>query len=338
MRRAGARGRRFGWGAVGLLAALAALGAPAAEQVPAVEIVATAIQRPLELAIDGRSLIVLAPGLDGGIAGEIFRVSLDAPLPVDLSREPRIRIPFADRRLATLGSLAVDPRSRAIFLGEENGTRVYRLSRDERLDVYASGLRRLSGGSSIMFDGAGRLVIVDHVDPLVSPAEDRPVHGLPDLGDEDYRGPLVFRLALDPAIPLPRRADRLAPLFPRAWGGKAGGAHLPKFISVASLAGDDLVLLTSSGDLFRLGGDGTLRVHARLPRGQYTRTHLVGGPDGSIFLSGGFQVGALFRVAPDGTVSVLARDLADPQGIALDADGRIYLAESSLHRIVRVAN
>jgi hypothetical protein len=315
---------------------LAAAAVPAAGQAPVVEIVATSIQRPLEIAVDGRALIVLAPGIDGGVAGEIFRVSLDVPRPVNLLREPRVRIPFADGRLATLGSLAVDPRGHSIFLGEENGARVYRLTRDERLDVYAAGLRRLSGGTTIGFDGAGRLVVVDHIDPLVSPSEDRAAPGVPDLGDEDYRGPLVFRLSLDPTIPLPRRIDRLVPLFPRAWGGKAGGAHLPKLIAVAPLGVDDLVLLSSSGDLYRLASDGSFRLHARLPRGQYTRTHLVTAPDGTVYASGGFQVGALFRVAPDGAVTVLARDLADPQGIALDADGNLYLAESSLHRIIRV--
>ena len=45
--------------------------------------------------------------------------------------------------------------------------------------------------------------------------------------EEDYRGPLVFRLVADPAIALPRRLEVLAPLFPRAWGGKAGGRQLP---------------------------------------------------------------------------------------------------------------
>jgi sugar lactone lactonase YvrE len=51
-------------------------------------------------------------------------------------------------------------------------------------------------------------------------------------------------------------------------------------------------------------------------------------------LSGGFAVGAIFRVFPDGAVTRLAGPLADPQGLALGPDGYLYVAESSRHRIV----
>jgi sugar lactone lactonase YvrE len=35
-------------------------------------------------------------------------------------------------------------------------------------------------------------------------------------------------------------------------------------------------------------------------------------------------------------VTTLAGPLGDPEGLALDADGHLYVAESSLHRIVRL--
>jgi sugar lactone lactonase YvrE len=41
-------------------------------------------------------------------------------------------------------------------------------------------------------------------------------------------------------------------------------------------------------------------------------------------------------VSPEGQVTALAGPLGDPEGLALDADGHLYVAESSLHRIVRL--
>src|SRR5207302_889853 len=83
--------------------------------------------------------------------------------------------------------------------------------------------------------------IVDFADPLLSEGEQRPPAGLEQFRDEDYRGPLVFRVTLDPTIPLPRRLATSPPLFPRAWGGKAGGAHLPRLISLVP-RGEDVLL------------------------------------------------------------------------------------------------
>lgn len=290
--------------------------------------------RPLQLAIDGRALVVLSPGPRGDAAGELHRIDLRGPLPVDLAAQPRIRIPF-DPRTATLGSLARDPASGRLYLGEENGSRVWRLEPDGRLTLFATGLRRLAGGSTLLVDGRGRLVIVDWVDPVVSPDEERTPPGLEQFREEDYRGPLVLRLTLDPALPLPRRLQRLAPLFPRGWGGAAGGAMLPRLVATAPLGPDDLAVLSSAGDLYRLGPGGRLAPFTALPRGQYLRVNMTSAPDGTLYVSSGFWVTRLFRVGRDGTVATLAEALADPQGLAL-ADGYLYLAESSLHRIVRL--
>jgi len=68
----------------------------------------------------------------------------------------------------------------------------------------------------VVFDARGRLLIVDFADPLLSEGEQRPLAGLEQFRDEDYRGPLVFRVTLDPTIPLPRRLATSPPLFPRA--------------------------------------------------------------------------------------------------------------------------
>jgi len=306
---------------------------PAAEDFPS-SIVAIGVARPLELALDGRSLVILSPGWRGDNAGEIYRLDLDGPFPVDLSRRPAVRIPFSDPRATTLGSLAIAPKTRELFLGEENGTRVWRLTGEEDLSLYASGLHRLAGGASLAFDREGRLLLLDFADPQLNENEQRPPAGLEQFREDDYRGPLVLRLTPDPTLPLPRRLATAPPLFPRAWGGRAGGIHLPRLISLAP-RGDDVLVLTSSGDVHRLGSD-TLSLFARLPRGQYTRTHMIAAPDGTLYVSGGFQVGSVFRVDREGGVTVVASQIADPQGIALDGRGHLYIAESAFHRIVRI--
>jgi hypothetical protein len=321
-----------------VIVAAAALGsaalAPEAAVPPGFEVVATGLPRPLQLALDRRTLVVLGAGPRGDSAGEIHRLDLDGPLPTDVTHRPRVQIPYRAERPATLGSLAREPTTHDLFLGEENGSRVYLLDREERLTLYVDGLRRLGGGSTVAFDGAGRLVLVDHADPHIAAEPERPPSGLEHLRDEDYRGPLVFRLTLDPTLPLPRRADLIPPLFPRAWGGRAGGGLLPRLVAVAPV-GDGLVVLSSSGALFRVTSDAGLVPFATLPHGQYLRINMVGAPDGGLFVSGGFTVAMLFRVSANGEVTTLAGPLGDPQGLAL-ADGHLYVAESSLHRIVRL--
>ena len=158
--------------------------------------------------------------------------------------------------MATLGSLALDPRTRELFLGEENGTRIYRLTLDERLALHATGLQRLAGGGTLAFDEAGRLLVADYTDPTVAPGEDRGPPGLEALREDDYRGPLVFRLAHDSTIPEPRRLERVPPLFPRGWRAK-GPSLFPRMISVAPV-GSDIALLATTGELFRLTSDGAL--------------------------------------------------------------------------------
>jgi len=322
--------------AVALVSVLLALTSASGREVvapPGFEVVAIGVARPLQLAFDRHTLVVLGPGARGDSAGEVYRLDLGA-LPVDVSRLPRVRVPFLDGRLATLGSMVIEPTSRDLFVGEENGTRVYRLDVHERLTPYLDGLRRLPGGSALAFDTAGRLLLVDHADPLISPGEEKPPSGLEQFRDEDYRGPLLFRIALDPTLPLPRRVDRMLPLFPRNFGGRAGGAMLPRLVAVTA-TGDDLVMVASSGVVYRLTGD-RLTPLATLPRGQYLRINMVAAPGGSVYISGGFSVGYIFHVTRDGSVTTLPGPIGDPQGLALSSDGHLYVAESSLHRLIRL--
>jgi hypothetical protein len=95
--------------------------------------------------------------------------------------------------------------------------------------------------------------------------------------------------------------------------------------------------LSSVGEVFRLGADGELRLIVRLPAGHYHRTNLTTGPDGSIFVCAGYQIRQIFRISPSGDVSIVARDLGDPGGIVLDAEGALYVPDAALHRILRIA-
>jgi hypothetical protein len=311
--------------------------APAAGPERRVELVATGVPRPLQLAFDrDGALVVLSPGEDGASAGEIFRVAVRGELPVNLARAPRLRIPYPPGpRKAALGSLALEPTSGDLVLGEENGTRVYRIGGASMLRLHAIGLHRLGGGGTLAFDAEGRLLVVDYVDQIPPSLEEPALPGFEWLRDEDYRGPLVFRLALDPGLTLPRDLARAAPFFPRAWGGRAGGGLLPRLIAVTAGSGGDVFVLGSMGDLFRISNERDLQPITRLPLGQYHRISMIAAPDG-VLVSGGFHIGTIFHVSGGGIVRTIAEHLADPQGIALDVDGYLYVAESAMHRVIRL--
>jgi hypothetical protein len=237
-----------------------------------------------------------------------------------------------------LGSLAVDPRSGSLFLGEENGNRIYRLGDDPRLQPVAVGLNHLVGGSALTLDRLGRLVFIDYAGSEAHLRSETPLPpSLNWLVDEGYRGPLVFRI--DPAEdrPLPRRTDLLLPILPRRESARPDREPMWRLIGVTTTTGDDLVFLSSVGEVLRLAPDGELRLVVRLPAGHYHRTNLTSAPDGSIFVCAGYQIRKIFRISPAGRVSVVASELGDPGGIVLDAKGALYVPEAAVHRIIRIA-
>lgn len=304
-----------------------------------VDVVATGVPRPIQLALDGRGgLVVLSPGWSGDAAAEIYRLDLRGPLPIDAARVPRTVIPFADEpRKAVLGSLALDPRSGSLFLGEENGNRIYRLGDHHRLQAVVIGLNHLLGGGALTLDPQGRLVFLDYASPETHLRSETPLPSwLRGLLDDGYLGPLVFRIDPREERPLPRRADLLLPILPRRENTRADREPLWRLIGVTATA-DDLVFLSSVGEVFRLGSDGELRLVVRLPAGHYHRTNLTIGPDGSIFVCGGYQIRQIFRISPAGAVTVVARELGDPGGIVLDPEGVLYVPEAAVHRIIRIS-
>jgi sugar lactone lactonase YvrE len=74
----------------------------------------------------------------------------------------------------------------------------------------------------------------------------------------------------------------------------------------------------------------------RLPSGHFNRTSMAVGPDGSVYVSSGFHIREVYRVSPTGAVTSIASGLGDPQGIAVDPTGALYIAETALHRIIRL--
>jgi hypothetical protein len=305
-----------------------------------VDVVTTGIARPIQLALDTRGrLVVLSHGWRGDAAAEIYRVDLGGPLPVDATRVPRVVVPFADEsRKTVFGSLALDPQSGDLFLGEENGNRIYRLGADQRLQAVVVGLNHLLGGTALALDRQGRLLFLDYASTETHLRSETPLPpSLSWLIDEGYQGPLVFRIDPREERPLPRRADVLLPILPRSGTTRSDPEPMWRLIGVAVAPDDDLVFLSSVGEVLRLGADGELRLVARLPGGHYHRTNLTISPDGSIYVCGGFQIRQIFRISPSGEVSTVASELGDPGGIVLDREGVLYVAETALHRIIRIA-
>src|SRR5262249_45219558 len=59
-------------------------------------------------------------------------------------------------------------------------------------------------------------------------------------------------------------------------------------------------------------------------------------PDGSVVVSTGFQIRRLVSISPEGVATTIAWDLGDPNGLAIDAAGVIYVAETAHHRVLRL--
>jgi hypothetical protein len=303
-----------------------------------IEVVATDVPRPAQLALtaSGR-LVVLSHGWRGDAAAEIFWLDPAAGVPINAALVPRIVIPFAEGpRKNALGSLAVHPKTDDLFLGEENGNRIYRFGADKRLAPMVVGLNHLLGGSSFTIDALGRLAVLDYASfESQLRSEAPPPPSLAWLATEDYQGPLVFRVDPDAGVPLPRRLELVAPIFPRPPVRKVVGEPLNKFIALVARGGE-LTLLSSIGEVFVLSTDGLLRRLTRLPSGHFNRTSMAAAPDGSVYVSSGFHIREVYRVSPAGAVTSIAGGLGDPQGIAVDSTGALYIAETALHRIIRV--
>jgi sugar lactone lactonase YvrE len=305
---------------------------------PRIDVVVTGLPRPVQLAWGlAGSLVVLSHGWAGNSAGEVYHLDIGGAVPVDASRAARLVIPFSEEpRKNAFGSLAVDARG-VIYLGEENGNRVYRVGLDRRVTVAVTGLNHLVGGGGLVLDRDGQLLLLDFVSPETQLRSESPLPpSLQFLADGDYQGPVVFRLDPGGAGTAPRRVDLHTPIVPRRLRPSIGIEPTARLMGVTVAPDGTAIFITSQGELLRLGEDNELRSFARLPSGHFHRPNLAVASDGSLYVSSGFQIRKLYRVSPAGAVTVVASELADPAGLAIDAAGRIYVAESALHRIIRI--
>jgi sugar lactone lactonase YvrE len=103
-----------------------------------------------------------------------------------------------------------------------------------------------------------------------------------------------------------------------------------------------VVVSSQEGLLLRLESDGSLVTHANLGRPGWN--DIVADGRGNIYVNGAgfnpmageaFRPGGVFHVAPDGSVSQVADDIAFPNGMAVTADNAtLIVADSYRHQLV----
>lgn len=103
---------------------------------------------------------------------------------------------------------------------------------------------------------------------------------------------------------------------------------------------ENLYVGDRSGTIFKISRSRQIYVFATL-EASISAYHLAFGPDGCLYVSGPTtsSFDCVYRVSPAGEVDVFYRGLGRPQGLAFDADGRLYVAASLGGRmgIVRLA-
>jgi sugar lactone lactonase YvrE len=84
-----------------------------------------------------------------------------------------------------------------------------------------------------------------------------------------------------------------------------------------------------SGTIFKIAPDRQIFVFATIEP-SVSAYHLAVGATGDLFVSGPTtsSFDAIYKIDPQGKVSTFYRGLGRPQGIALDADGNLYVAAS----------
>jgi len=84
-----------------------------------------------------------------------------------------------------------------------------------------------------------------------------------------------------------------------------------------------------SGTIFKIARDRQIFVFAMLEP-SVAAYHLAFGNDGNLFVTGPTtsSFDAVYKIDPHGEVSVFYRGLGRPQGLAIDADGNLYVAAS----------
>jgi sugar lactone lactonase YvrE len=92
---------------------------------------------------------------------------------------------------------------------------------------------------------------------------------------------------------------------------------------------DNLFVGDRSGTIFKIGRDRQIFVFATLEP-SVAAYHLAFGPDGCLYVAGPTTSShdCVHRISSSGEVEVFYRGLGRPQGLAFDAEGRLYVAAS----------
>jgi hypothetical protein len=280
------------------------------------EVIGTGFRLPQDLAVESPTAVWLLSQADGAEgAGSLLRVPLDQPEPVDAGALAAISIPFAPGPVRfRVGSLARHSGTGHLYVAEQSGRHLFRVSPAGQVVLYARGLERLAETRAVAFDGAGRLVVLDFTGaPQVA---DAGTGSLRELFGTSESGPVLYRLRVDDEpLALPRNVEALAPFF------TGGRARLPRWVGVFALSTGDLVLSGSGGRIDRLRPDGTVVPAA----GRSAARVVAAGPKGELY---GVDTmgGRIVRVLLDGTVEEFVQGLVRPTALAVLADGSLIVA------------
>jgi sugar lactone lactonase YvrE len=132
-------------------------------------------------------------------------------------------------------------------------------------------------------------------------------------------------------------ASRFGGTGAEGFGGDAGPVEQATFARAhgMAVAADGALVLADSGNGRLRRVDLSSRVVTTIVAGLGFPAGAATGPDGSLYIAE-HEANAVRRVAPDGTTSVLADNLAGPMGIAVATDGTAYVTEIRPPRIRRI--
>lgn len=289
------------------------------------ELVGVGFRLPQDVALDPPDGLWLLTQVDptGSGASALVRIPLSGLLPVEAKTLRPVSIPFSpDPARFRMGSLARHPTTGDLYVAERLGRHIYRVPPGGSPVLYARGLNQAAFWA-LAFDGEGRLVVLDFAGRSVvadmARAGEREWFG----EGERYEGPVLYRLAVDDPLPLPRNLEYAKPVFPAA-ALRRTGAMLPRYRSVRPLPGGDLLLVGPAGELHRLRHDGAI---ASL--GSVSGAHMVAlGPEGELYALDHFG-GRIVRVDPDGTARPFVEGLTRPMALVTLPDGSLVVAEDS---------
>ena len=127
-----------------------------------------------------------------------------------------------------------------------------------------------------------------------------------------------------------RRRAAICPCSSKAW------ESAPVWRSIAS---ENLYVGDRSGTIFKISRQRQIYVFATVEP-SIAAYHLAFGPDDYLYVTGPTtsSFDCVHRVSPDGAVEIFYRGLGRPQGLAFDAEGRLYVAASLAGRrgVVRI--